>query len=155
MLIHSLLVKILTLVEMEEWKKKGICYNYDEKFTSGHHCATQKLYVLDAKSPKDPSDEAFEDIMEDIEEETDQPNEVVPEISCNALYVFKSPQMIKVKRYFKGQILIILLDSRSTHNFVDLNVRRGVGELWRSYVLEFHPLLKRAFVARCSPHWVN
>lgn len=96
-MVHSLPVKRVALIEMEEWKNKWLCYNCDKKFTPGHHCATQKIYVLDVETPKDPSNEAFEDAVEDMEEETTQPDEVLPKISYNALYGFNSPQMMKVK----------------------------------------------------------
>jgi len=76
---------------MEECKKKGICYNYNEKFASSHHCATQKLYVLDVDAPMEPSKEDFEDAMIDIKEKSDQPAKVIPEITCNALYGFTPP----------------------------------------------------------------
>ena len=33
---------------MEENKKKGLCYNYDDKFGPDHRYGTQKLYILDA-----------------------------------------------------------------------------------------------------------
>lgn len=38
---------------MQTHHKKGLCYNCDEKFTRGHRCVQQKLYLLDVdSSPK-------------------------------------------------------------------------------------------------------
>ena len=51
---------------MEDHKKKGLCYNYDENFSLGHRCATQKLYLLDADSPMEYLDEAFKDAVVEI-----------------------------------------------------------------------------------------
>lgn len=107
---------------MEEKKRKELCYNCNENFTSSHYCSTQKLYVLDTQAHEEPSDDTFEYAVAEVEDEEDQLNEMVLEISYNALYGFNSPQMMKVKRYCKGQKLIILLDSSSTHNFVDPNM---------------------------------
>lgn len=67
----------------------------------------------------EPQEEAFEYVMVDIEEESNQPAKFVSKISCNSLYGFTSAQTMKVSGYFKGKLLIILLDSRSTHNFMD------------------------------------
>lgn len=40
-------IKRSTPSEMKERKVKGPCYNCDEKFAPGHHCKTQRLYLLD------------------------------------------------------------------------------------------------------------
>ena len=47
-------IKHLFEVEMcERWEKR-LCYNCDEKFTWGHKCVEQKLYLLDVDSPLAP-----------------------------------------------------------------------------------------------------
>ena len=38
-------IKKLSKAEMRAHKEEGICYNYDEKFTRGHQCAEQNLYL--------------------------------------------------------------------------------------------------------------
>ena len=43
-------VKHLFEAEMQERWEKGLCYNCDEKFTQGHRCVEQKLYLLDVDS---------------------------------------------------------------------------------------------------------
>lgn len=78
-------------VEMEEHNKKGHCYNCNEKFALGHHCAIQKWYILDANVAIEPLEEAFEDAMIDIKEEPEQPTKCILEVSCNSLYGFISP----------------------------------------------------------------
>ena len=37
-------------LEKQEHREKWICYNCDEKFTRGHQCTEQKLYLLDVAS---------------------------------------------------------------------------------------------------------
>jgi len=54
---------------MEECKKKGVCYNFDEKFTPSHSCATQKLYILDVDAPMEPPEEDFKYVIVDTKEE--------------------------------------------------------------------------------------
>jgi len=46
------------------------------------------------------------------------PPEVEPVISLDSLTGFSSPQTIKLIGYIKHRKVIILVDSRSTHNFI-------------------------------------
>ena len=41
------------IFEAEMWahREKGLCYNCDGKFTPGHQCTTQNLYLFDVVSP--------------------------------------------------------------------------------------------------------
>ena len=62
-------IKHLSEAEMKEHQEKGICYNYDEKFTQGHQCAEQKIYLLDLDSP--PAPEIFYDAHDPVDVEGD------------------------------------------------------------------------------------
>ena len=44
-------IKHLSEAEMQKHREKGLCYNCDGKFTQGHQCIEQKLYLLDVVSP--------------------------------------------------------------------------------------------------------
>ena len=44
-------LKHLFEAKIQEHREKGICYNCDEKFTQGHRCVEQKLYLVDVDSP--------------------------------------------------------------------------------------------------------
>jgi len=68
----------MNLVEIEDHKKKGLCYNYDEKFDPSHRYATQKLYLLNLDAPVEHPNKAFEDAMEEILEEEEKSIKVVP-----------------------------------------------------------------------------
>jgi len=78
--------KKLTWEEMEEHQKKGLCYNYDEKFVHGHRCTQQKLYLLDVDAP---SEEEYESAPKETTEEV--PDEEAPFISYNALFRIMTP----------------------------------------------------------------
>ena len=43
-------IKYLSEFEMRAHRKKGLCYNCDGKFTRGHQCTEQMLYLLDVVS---------------------------------------------------------------------------------------------------------
>ena len=46
---------------------KGICYNCDEKFTQGHRCSEQKIYLLDVDSL--PAPKICEDAQDPVNDE--------------------------------------------------------------------------------------
>ena len=41
----------LTPAQMEERRKKGLCFNCDEKFQPGHQCKSAKLFLLEGLFP--------------------------------------------------------------------------------------------------------
>lgn len=98
-------VKRLSRAEMEEHRKKGLCYNCDELYTAGHQC--KRLFWLERidESHLEP------DILV---EETKE-----PEISIHAITGLDKSQTMQVKGCINGQTLLILIDSGSIHSFVD------------------------------------
>ena len=62
---RTMQTKKLTWEEMEEHRKKGLCYNCDEKFIHGHRCTQQKLYLVDGDAP---SEEEYESAIEEATE---------------------------------------------------------------------------------------
>ena len=40
-------IKRISPAQMEERKKKGLCYNCDEKWAPGHKCKSAMLFLLD------------------------------------------------------------------------------------------------------------
>ena len=51
----KILVKKITAAQMEERKKKGLCYNCDDKWTPGHKCKQATLFLLEgAKMTSNP-----------------------------------------------------------------------------------------------------
>ena len=62
-------IKHLSEVEMWAHREKGICYNCDEKFTRGHRCVEQNLYLLDVDSPLAP--EIFYDDRDPVDAKGD------------------------------------------------------------------------------------
>jgi len=48
----------------------------------------------------------------------------MPRISIAAITGIAQPQTLKLKGYIKKQSIIVMVDSGSTHNFVDVNVAK-------------------------------
>ena len=101
---------------MDERQLKGLCYNCDEKYFTGHKCKEQKLFMAisediqeeDVDTPPVPESPEISDINPPF-----NPPEVEPIISLNALTGFSSPQTLKLIGYIKHRKVIILVDSGS------------------------------------------
>ncbi|RVW24821.1 hypothetical protein CK203_112252 [Vitis vinifera] len=69
-------VKRLSWEEMQKRRAQGLCFNYDDKFTSGHRCKGPQLLLLEGNINDDSEGDTKE-------AETDLPSD--PEISLHAL----------------------------------------------------------------------
>lgn len=67
---------------MEERRKKGLCYNYYEKFSPDNCCTQQRLYLLDIDAL---GDEEYESATEEGIEEPKNHNEENFVISYSSL----------------------------------------------------------------------
>ena len=97
---------------MQAQRDKGLCYNCDEKFGSGHRCKTQQVFILETVADAEESAE-----VEDASNEEEE-SATTPEISLHALSGIATPQTIRATGLIKERRLHILIDSGSTHNFV-------------------------------------
>ena len=67
-----------------------------------------------------PSEEEEDDpILEEDKELEEESHDSQPIISCHALSSFTTPQTLKVVRFLKKKKVIVLIDSGSTHNFIN------------------------------------
>lgn len=98
----------------------------DDKFTIGHKCRTKQLHMITINTLEDDSEE--NDNSEGIAEEV-APEETlqlsmcaltreVPELRCNTM---------RVEGTVKRGSLSILIDSGSTHNFLDPYLAKRMG----------------------------
>lgn len=107
---------------MKERRERGLCYNCDEKFSPGHRCKVQKLYLMEGNWPVESIDEPT--IETAVEQADDLPDhqEDTPEISFHAIAGSTTPQTMQMKGSLGRHPLVILIDSGSTHNFLDPKV---------------------------------
>jgi hypothetical protein len=84
---------------MVERKLKGLCYNCDDKYFSGHKCKEQKIFVAISEDISEENVSAplvsLSPKPTDITPPSDPP-EVEPVISLNALTGFSTPQTLKL-----------------------------------------------------------
>ncbi|XP_075088549.1 uncharacterized protein LOC142170516 [Nicotiana tabacum] len=109
--------KRLTPAEMEERRSKGLCYNCDEKYSFGHVCKNRRqLFSMEVEEDLEGV-EIEQDVMLDSAEllsmisqewETDDEGSILP-------------------HGVKGKVVQVLIDTGSTHNFLDLNTAKKLG----------------------------
>nr|KYP48389.1 Retrotransposable element Tf2 [Cajanus cajan] len=111
--------KSLTPAYMNERRAKGLCYFCDEPYSPEHSLTHKRLQV----HVMEVLDE--EEVSEDVSEEVTTVEE--PQISVNALTGIANFRTMRVNGYHKKSPLHILIDSGSTHNFLDIQVAKKFG----------------------------
>ena len=118
---------------MGEKRKKGLCFNCDEKFQPGHHCKSTKIFLLEGLYPfQGPSSNvqliklndidmplSLESDMLHFESVESEPKIAKAEITLYALLGSPSPGTMRIKGKINGHWVVILIDTSSTHNFLD------------------------------------
>ncbi|WVZ71005.1 hypothetical protein U9M48_019632 [Paspalum notatum var. saurae] len=103
-------IKRLTQAEQEERRRKGLCYNCDEKYTRGHNRVCQQLFLLEGLEADDA-----DGIAEESEEAA---AEDAPVFSLQALAGVSFADTMQIAVTLGSTALVALLDSGSTHNFI-------------------------------------
>ena len=102
-----------------------MCFYYDKKFVHGDKCEGQ-LFSLIVLADNEELEEEFVDADDSWEEP--QSDEIQPQISSNALSGVSSFQTLRVVGMFGNKHeLHILVDSGTTHNFLDINMAKRLG----------------------------
>ena len=115
-------IKRISPAQMEERKKKGLCYNCDEKWAPGHKCKNAMLFLLDFVELAQENTNSGVHITE-LEENgyADQvgQDQEDAEITLYALSGTPTAGTMRVMGRIKHKSFVILIDSGSTHNFID------------------------------------
>lgn len=111
----TLPVHRFSAAELRDKREKGICYNCDQKWSSGHKCRSKFLLLL---GTADDDDEAPPDSPTPTEFTTDDTVISGDISSLNALAGQGNPRSLRLLGYVGFQAFQVLIDSGSTHNFV-------------------------------------
>jgi len=119
-------VQKISQAQMEERHRKGLCYSCNAKWSRGHVCeGGPKLFLLEEMEEVedvDPASLVVEELVSNANNtETD------PEISLNAITGTPTPKTMRLIGVLKNQQVIILIDSGSTHNFLDSKLAALLG----------------------------
>jgi hypothetical protein len=118
-------VQKITQAQMDERRRKGLCYTCDSKYTRGHVCQVPRLFLIEVvdknvdtggHTEPPPEEDPGEFFLEEF-----------PEISLNAITGSPSPKTMRIVGFIKLHRVVILIDSGSTHNFVDTKLAATLG----------------------------
>jgi hypothetical protein len=126
-LSSTLLRRRLSQAEMTQRRADDLCYNCDERYVQGHRC--KKLFFLEVADPNDD-----EVVDEEIECAALTVVMVNPEISLHAVTGVRARgfQTMKVYVSVGDAVAVALLDSGSSHNFIDISMAKRAGVKLRS-----------------------
>jgi hypothetical protein len=113
-------IKRLTPAELQARREKGLCYNCEEKFVTGHRCKRLfHLLIVDPTS-EDSSLQSLEheDFLDPLTTETQDPVSDPAQISFHALMGHTIPQTLRVMGHIQQSPIAVLVDSGSTRNFL-------------------------------------
>ena len=116
----------LTGAQMEERRKLELCYNCDEKWQMGHKCKGAKLFLLEEVMEVEPKPSGVQ-LVEINEDEVLFDNQDVSlrsgvdptEITLYALVGNPTSNTMRIKGRIQNHDVVSLIDSGSTHNFLD------------------------------------
>ncbi|XP_071728840.1 uncharacterized protein [Rutidosis leptorrhynchoides] len=102
--------------------------NKDQGSMTSHKCSGQ-LYALEVLADEEDEVDELSQTMEQEQEDPAEEVEVqnVPYISLNALTGTSDYQTMRVTGIINKKSVQILIDSGSTHNFLDVNVAKNLG----------------------------
>ncbi|KAF9662444.1 hypothetical protein SADUNF_Sadunf18G0053900 [Salix dunnii] len=108
--------KRLSRGEMDERRAKGLCFNCDEIYNRGHQC--KRLFWLDG----------VEESVQGELEDHDNCEDDTPEISLHAIIGEASGgNTMRVHGTIKRKRILFLIDSGSTHSFLDSTLVAKLG----------------------------
>ncbi|GAU15122.1 hypothetical protein TSUD_08600 [Trifolium subterraneum] len=118
-------IKRLSPAELQVRREKGLCYNCDEKYAQGHRC--KRIFHLLIVEPEDDVTDASTFQMEVPNSETQVDCTDPAQISLHALMGHSIPQTLRVVGQIHNHSVGVLIDSGSTHNFVQARVVKQLG----------------------------
>ncbi|GJZ44771.1 ty3-gypsy retrotransposon protein [Tanacetum coccineum] len=119
----TLPIKRLTPAQMAARREKGLCYNCDEKFVTGHRCRPPQFLCM-LVDTEDNGSSAMPDLCEFSPGEEIATVEIEPQISFHAFTGQFVPKTLKLEGFLGDQPVVVLIDGGSTHNFVQTRLAK-------------------------------
>ncbi|XP_010491426.2 PREDICTED: uncharacterized protein LOC104769009 [Camelina sativa] len=114
--------KFLSQEEMSERRAKGLCFICDEKYTPEHYLKHKKTQVFMIEVEEEVGEQEYFEEQYETEDEKDMPRVSISVVSGVADY-----RTIKVRGTHGKKVLFILLDTGSTHNFINPSTAKALG----------------------------
>jgi hypothetical protein len=128
-------IQRISPAQIRERREKVLCYNCDERWHQAHVCKSPKPYLLHVH---DFYEEGSDDTPAiEIVDPVEPPSELIiqeitePEISLHAISGSVAPKTMRLVGWIRNHRVVILIDSGSTHNFIDLHAipKLSLGEI--------------------------
>ncbi|CAL9017595.1 unnamed protein product, partial [Prunus brigantina] len=119
-------IKKLTPEEIQYKRQNNLCFYCDEKFVRGHKCARKQILLLDMGYNSSEEEEIVHELQQI--EQVAEVNACC--ITACALYGTPAPIAIKTMKLttvIKNCPVVVLLDSGSSHNFIDIGMVKKLG----------------------------
>ena len=120
-----------TRQERDERRRKGLCMWCGLKYSANHACVKSQLYniLVDNHNSSEAETEEFLDCVDSMEEMDTMPVEADtrPAISLHAMIGTVGYQTMRIQGKVKNQLVIFLVDTGSTHNFVSNSLIKRIG----------------------------
>lgn len=115
--------------EIKNRRKKGLCFGCGIKWEKDHKCRRSQLYqmLLEDLFEESESDE-FVDCVDSTEELPQLDGiEEQAELSIYAMKSTSGFQTMRIVGRIKNHKMVMLVDSGSTHNFINMGVAKALG----------------------------
>ena len=116
--------KRLTKAEIQERRRRGLCFHCDEKFTVGYRCK-REFNILLVNDDEIDMVEDDQDVM-DLRDNFPSLTEKV-QISLNSLIGLTIPGTMKLRGEIRGQEVVVLINCGATHNFISWDLVQQMG----------------------------
>jgi hypothetical protein len=130
---------------MQERRAQGLCYNCDEKYITGHRCATGR-YLLLIIEPG--IDEELEEVTPEPEPATEQ-EDIYFHLSAQALTGQISPKTLKFQGTIWGLPVSVLIDTGSTHNILQPRIATHL-QITYTHIPKFSVMVGNGSRIHCS-----
>ncbi|GJV47825.1 hypothetical protein Tco_1438037 [Tanacetum coccineum] len=115
----------LTQKDYKDKRSKNLCFYCDQKYDPRYECSGQ-LFSLELLAEEE-TNEVEDEVENQLEEESVEEQVVYPYISLNALARVNTFHTMRIEGHVGKQDIHILVDSGSTHNFVDVQCTKKLG----------------------------
>jgi len=145
-------VKRLSPAELQSRREKNLCYYCDERYRPGHKC--KREFMLLIAEPDDPAMDELDLSLLHIDDPTpnnppEPPDTTAAQISLHALMGHSISQTLKVLGHVNASPVAVLVDSGSTHNFIQARIAKFLG-LQVTPAQGFHVLVGNGEELACS-----
>ncbi|PWA62325.1 hypothetical protein CTI12_AA363990 [Artemisia annua] len=119
--------KTLSKREYDEKRRNNQCFSCNEKYSPGHVCKNSKLYMILSPEIEDVGETDVSIGSESSYRDESSEGHDGLALSIHALLGSWGSQTLQLSSVIKRQIVSMLVDSGSSHNFINISVARRLG----------------------------